>query len=689
MISLMMVGCLFQSSYLAVVDGCTDPNCSPTEETMEQEQYIPIPTPPHNIETEELMEQDIPIPPSPSVIEIEEPTEENIRFPKPSPTAETEADEPIEQRIPIPTSPLLDEIETRTEYPIPTPMRPPPPLNPTPQPIIRMTFGPHISPVDLTPISAAPIYPQSPPLASNPSTETPSRSPAISPVTGSPTVNRTRIPIDRPTDSPSMAPQDDSGQIVPTTEPTSEPVPDPTPLPTPSTPAPTPTRSPTFPPTVTPSESPTTTSESPTTDTQSLQPSLQPSLVPSIEQFERNSTRTIFEAAVVMVVSDNFLSASQAEVMAFSQLFLFTFNQWETLNETACDPFQRMLVNITETQRNFEYSRRGRRDLEEPQGGVLTDLDKDHVVGIRNLQDSTSVWPSLAPSQSMVPSQSNVPSSAPTFGLTFNRVDGYSDFFLGVSGTCDGCESDDRLFDDAVAVATYRRRKLHKIRSLQESCAEDNDLRAPLAREILEHFRVVLEAMGLPYDVINLREVLSEACPAPSNAFTATSEESTYTILTNAAITSDGLNNALGTLTDPTTFVAIFAQFTEDYCDRLYRRLTVAVSGTSEVSIEGDTVIITLSFQSLEGVCRGCENLFGIPIGVKQRYLREGNEKVAVMDSARSPQGKLQSSVTSRTLQEDLCWCNTNAIPRAPVQDEFELYLTAIFEKIVGASFKT
>ena len=72
--------------------------------------------------------------------------------------------------------------------------------------------------------------------------------------------------------------------------------------------------------------------------------------------------------------------------------------------------------------------------------------------------------------------------------------------------------------------------------------------------------------------MINLREVYSEPCPAPRNEFIATSEESTYTILTDAAITIEGLNKALEFLTDPDIFVAIHDQFMEDYCDEQYRR---------------------------------------------------------------------------------------------------------------------
>jgi hypothetical protein len=334
------------------------------------------------------------------------------------------------------------------------------------------------------------------------------------------------------------------------------------------------------------------------------------------------------------------------------------------------------LVNITETKRKFEYSRR-RRNLEQ-----LQDVAEDHDERRRQLQNSSSIPPTLAPSQR------DAPSSAPTFALTFNiEDDSYSNFFLGFSGTCDGCESDIRLFDDAVAIATYRRRRLSDMRSLQETCTEgNNDLRAPLAREILEHFRINLEALGLPYDVINLREVFREACPAPGNAFTATSEESTYTILTDAAITSDGLSNALAVLTDPTAFVGLHGQFMEGYCDRFYRRLTTAVSGSSDLSIEGDTVIITLSFQSLVGTCRGCENLFGSLTDLRQRHLREGAEKQSTSRSRRA--SFLPTRFRSRTLQERFCWCNTNATPRGPIQDEFELYLTAMFEKIVGMSTK-
>jgi hypothetical protein len=67
-------------------------------------------------------------------------------------------------------------------------------------------------------------------------------------------------------------------------------------------------------------------------------------------------------------------------------------------------------------------------------------------------------------------------------------------------------------------------------RGLEQRCNDEDDQRGPFSQQILGIFLSYLQALGLPYDVINLRDVNSEACPAPINTFSAISEERGFTL---------------------------------------------------------------------------------------------------------------------------------------------------------------
>ncbi|KAL3907353.1 MAG: hypothetical protein SGILL_008913 [Bacillariaceae sp.] len=347
--------------------------------------------------------------------------------------------------------------------------------------------------------------------------------------------------------------------------------------------------------------------------------------------------------------ASDFLLATNQQVLDFSQIFLDSYNSWEELNPAVCDPLLRVLVNVTFTARGFTANRR-------------LQHDDDNPPQQRDLQ--------RRPGRRRGPRPSIV---------NFENDD--VDFLLSFSGTCDGCETGDQLFNDV------SNRRLRNLRTLQSACT-GSELRAPTEEEILDLFQSNIQNLTYVSEVSDLREVTNETCPSDDNRFSATADETTFTLTgvkrfspTNAA----SFGNALNVLTDRRAMIAFHEEFMQGFCDPQYRTITRAGFGTAdlETSSDGTTTTVVLTFTVLDGTCRGCTDLFDdVSLVRRQRRLRRlgGDDVGSSLVSSHT-----QQAISQRSLQSggERCWCSTQATQRAPTKEEFEVFLAAKFNELV------
>jgi hypothetical protein len=133
-------------------------------------------------------------------------------------------------------------------------------------------------------------------------------------------------------------------------------------------------------------------------------------------------TPSDFESNMIMTVEGDFDAATAARVDTFGQHVAQTFNEFNRLSKDICDPYYRVLVEVTTRAEDVFNGR-------QPEGRRLEVAEDTYGL----LQDVTSTAPSQSPS-SQSPSQSPTASPSPTPGVP-------SLFYLifQLLGNCVGC----------------------------------------------------------------------------------------------------------------------------------------------------------------------------------------------------------------------------------------------------------
>mmetsp|Transcript_26187 Transcript_26187/g.48839 ORF Transcript_26187/g.48839 Transcript_26187/m.48839 type:complete len:437 (-) Transcript_26187:6-1316(-) len=380
---------------------------------------------------------------------------------------------------------------------------------------------------------------------------------------------------------------------------------------------------------------------------------------PAMEGSTIEDERSMFQATVVMSVSSDILLATEEQVMEFSQAFLTAWNRWEDNNPDVCDPLLRVLTSVTNIQTGFVYSRRQRQRRQ---------LDSINVTEYSNSSNGSRQHRDMQEEEENEEEQEPPSSSSTPALINLDHRVPFVDFLLGFDGSCNQCGDNDPLFADDVS---NRFLQMESVGEVVPECS-GTEFRAPTEQECLNLFLEEIDELEFVTDVVSLKQVYSQPCPAPTNDFDSGTEGESFVLDVSPFLERpsrfdsgwQAFSNALVEFTNPDVLLEYYVEFQQGYCDPLFRKVDSAEFVVANV----EDAQTTLTMFGLDGECRGCSSLFDD---------RRRHQMLRRMDDHH---GK-------RMLQtEELCWCNWDSAPQAPTRQEFETFLSNKFLEVASGS---
>jgi hypothetical protein len=353
----------------------------------------------------------------------------------------------------------------------------------------------------------------------------------------------------------------------------------------------------------------------------------------------------VFQATLLMSVSDDIVTATIEQSTLFQNNFLGSYNQLQN-DPAVCDPFGRDLNDVVGYDPEFSPNSGGAQRTRRLQARMIPLLDDEEG-------DSFVIPESLR-------------RQLQSFG---GRSRNQTRVLLQVSGTCTDCSSDMNIFSNDVSNRRRTTRLLQDDLDLAQgtTCPPGSEIRTPTTEETVLVFNENNNASGLPYETTGIAQLFPQTCPAPLNDFAP--DTYTFTLdLNPLTVPNFAFHDTMRYLTTEDYLSQYYNEFlSEGYCDPLYRYITQVDYVSSQILQR------TQITYRIGGICRGCVDLFS------NQTLPPAPTTPTEPSVRRRGRQQRKLSKQPRLLQEDQCWCASGVFGRPPTQAEFEEYLTRKF----------